>query len=65
MNSHCIMIISKYFNTINDYINIEKCCKEYRGLIEQLKYNPIPLKNIKERELFKNIETCHYYNEKD
>ena len=60
-----MMIVGKYFNTINDYINIEKCCREYNGLIEQFHFNPIPLRNKKEIELFKNLETYHYYSEKE
>ena len=43
-------MISKYFSWINDYINIEKTCKEYKGIIEQYHFNPIPLNN--EKELF-------------
>ena len=57
-----MIIISKYFNTINDYINIEKTCKEYNGLIESFHFNPIPFQNEKEREIFKNIETYHFYS---
>ena len=34
-------VISKYFKTINDYINIEKTHKDYRGIVEQYHYNPI------------------------
>ncbi len=63
VNSYCMMIISKYFNTIHDYINVVKCCKEYSSTITQYKYNPIPFKNRKEREIFSNIEEYHYYNE--
>ena len=32
----------------------------YRGIIENYRFNPIPLKNEKERELFKSIESYHY-----
>ncbi len=65
LNSLCIMIISKYFNTINDYINIVKCCKEYSNTIDQYKFNPIPFKSKKEREIFNNIEEYHYYNKNE
>ena len=27
LDQHCLLNIAKYFNTIYDYINIEKCCK--------------------------------------
>ena len=60
-NKYCMMIVSKYFNTIFDFINLEKCCKEYRGITEQFHFNPIPLQSNKTRELFKNVETFWFY----
>lgn len=57
-----MMIISKYFNTITDYIRMEKCCKEYRGIIDQFHFNPISLKNTKNLDLFKNIQTYQFYD---
>ena len=54
LDKHSLLIIMKYFNTIDDYFNIEKCCKEYNGLIEQFHFNPIPLNNEKERDIFFN-----------
>ena len=59
LNSHCIIIISKYFKTIHDYVNIVKCCKEYSTIIDQYKYNPFPFHNKKERNIFKNIKEYH------
>lgn len=55
-----MFIISTYFNTINDYINAEKSCKRYIGLIESFKYNPIFLNTEAERNIFKNIRTVHF-----
>ena len=65
IDQHSMMVISKYFDIIEDYINIEKSNKQYGGIIEQFKYNPIPFRNDKEREIFKNIETYHYYREEE
>ena len=62
LNRYCMMIVSKYFNTITDFIKMEKCCKEYRGIIEQFHFNPISLKNTKNLDLFKNIDTYQFYN---
>lgn len=62
LDSHAMLIVSKYFDGINDYINLEKSNKEYNGIIEQFHFNPIPLKNEKEREIFKNVETYHHYD---
>ena len=42
--------------------NLEKTCKEYRGITEQYRFNPIPFKNEKEGEAFKYIETYHLYD---
>lgn len=56
-----MMVIGKYLNTFGDFVNLEKTCKEYRGITEQYRFNAIPFKNEKEREAFKNIETYHLY----
>ena len=60
-----MMVIGKYLNTFGDYVNLEKTCKEYRGITEQYRFNPIPFENEKERKAFKNIETYHLYGEYD
>ncbi|BFU24699.1 Leucine rich repeats (6 copies), putative [Entamoeba histolytica] len=59
-----IMIVSKYFEDINDFINLEIGIKRFRGNMERFHFNPIPL-NEYSRKLFPNIETFHIYNEKD
>ncbi|EDR24893.1 hypothetical protein EDI_347520 [Entamoeba dispar SAW760] len=59
-----IMITSKYFNDIKDFINLEIGVKRFQGNIERFHFNPIPL-NEYSRKLFPNIETFHIYNEKD
>ncbi|EDR22546.1 hypothetical protein EDI_090620 [Entamoeba dispar SAW760] len=59
-----IMIVSMYFNDINDFINLEMGVKRFQGNIERFHFNPIPL-NEYSRKLFPNIETFHIYNEED
>ncbi|EDR23183.1 hypothetical protein, conserved [Entamoeba dispar SAW760] len=59
-----IMITSKYFNDINDFINLEIGVKRFQGNIERFHFNPIPL-DYYSRKLFTNIETFHIYNEED
>jgi len=54
-------IISKYFIHITDYTNLEKTCKKYNGIIETYKHNPISFNNLKEMEIFKNVEVYHFY----
>ncbi|BFU22366.1 leucine rich repeat protein bspa family [Entamoeba histolytica] len=59
-----IMIVSKYFEDINDFINLEIGVKRFRGNMERFHFNPIPL-NQYSRKLFPNIETFHIYNKED
>ncbi|GAB1223936.1 hypothetical protein ENUP19_0166G0028 [Entamoeba nuttalli] len=59
-----IMIVSKYFEDIKDFINLENGVKRFRGNLERFHFNPIPL-NQYSRILFPNIETFHIYNKED
>ncbi|EDS88705.1 leucine rich repeat protein bspa family [Entamoeba histolytica] len=59
-----IMIVSKYFEDINDFINLEMGVKRFQGNMERFHFNPIPL-NQYSRKLFPNIETFHIYNKED
>ncbi|GAB1227707.1 hypothetical protein ENUP19_0352G0009 [Entamoeba nuttalli] len=38
-----IMIGSKYFEDINDFINLEMRVKRFRGNMDQFQFNPILL----------------------
>lgn len=62
LDHNCLFIASRYFNDIDDYINATKVCKEYRGIMDEYRYNPIPFNNKNERNLFSNIEVYHFYN---
>lgn len=55
-----IMIVSKYFNSNQDFINLIKVNKKYKDLIECFKFNP-----ISDPQLFVNIETQHFYKNDD
>ncbi|ELP92532.1 hypothetical protein EIN_276510 [Entamoeba invadens IP1] len=59
-----VMIISKYLETIKDFINLELVCKKFRENMEKFHFNPIPL-NIKTLGYFPNIETLHLWDVKD
>ncbi|EDR26405.1 hypothetical protein EDI_226110 [Entamoeba dispar SAW760] len=59
-----IMIVSMYFDDINDFINLEIGVKRFQGNMERFHFNPIPL-NEYSRKLFTNIETFHIYEEND
>ena len=58
------MIISKYFNNAQDFINLSKTNKEYKDIPNNYYYNPIPLTQ-KCLKLFSNIETIHIYENED
>ena len=57
-----MVIIGKYLRTMNDFINLSKTNKEYEKLIEQFEFNPIPINNEKEMEIFKNMKTMVFYD---
>ncbi|EDR25610.1 hypothetical protein, conserved [Entamoeba dispar SAW760] len=59
-----IMIVSMYFDDIEDFINLEIGIKRFQGNMERFHFNPIPL-NDYSRKLFPNIETFHIYNRSD
>ncbi|EDR28403.1 hypothetical protein, conserved [Entamoeba dispar SAW760] len=59
-----IMIASKYFDDIKDFINLEIGVKRFQGNMERFHFNPIPL-NEHSRKLFPNIETLNIYDRKD
>ncbi|ELP90186.1 hypothetical protein EIN_481900 [Entamoeba invadens IP1] len=61
LSGYHVMIVSKYFVTINDFINLELVCKKFRGNMEKFHFNPIPL-NCKTLGYFSNIETLHLWN---
>ena len=71
LNLHDLTIISKYFDSLNDFINIIKVSKQYLQIPLQFHYNPfdLPFNNTNEmkviQELFKNINEIHYYSPQD
>ena len=64
LDRYPMLVSSKYFDTTNDYINLERTNRKYEGMTEEYKYNPIPITDKKQLDVFKNIETYHRYNEK-
>ena len=57
MTIDLFMIVGKYFKSSNDFINVMKVCKKYKGLVLMYKFNP-----ISDISLFENIQTLHFYN---
>ena len=60
LDSYSLLTISKYFKSINDYINVSKTCKEYQNIIPSFHYNPIPMKK-EYFKIFENIERLIVY----
>ena len=59
-----LMIVSKYFKTIDDYINLELSTIKAKGNMEKFHYNPISLDKWS-RKFFTSLETLHVYNKRD
>ena len=61
---YCAFIASRYFNTIEDFINFEMINSYFYGNMTKFHYNPISL-NKKTLTFFPNVETLHLYDEDD
>lgn len=55
-----IMIIGKYLENNQDFINLIKVCKKFQDLLSLYYFNP-----ISDPSLFINIQTQHFYKEND
>lgn len=53
-------VVGKYFETFEDFVNVEKACKEYRGLTAIYHYNPVPLRK-QQMKIFTNLEKYFHY----
>lgn len=64
LHNYAIFIASRWFKTIDDFINLETSSPRFLGNLEKYFYNPIPL-NIKTKALFPNLRTLYLYNPND
>ena len=55
-----MIIIAKYYQSNNDFINTMKVNKQYKPLVSVYRFNP-----ISDTTLFENIQTQHIYNKND
>ena len=55
------MVVSQYFKTLDDFVNLECTNKKFRGTtIDRFRYNPIP---VKPKDIHKwKIDTLYIYN---
>ena len=63
-DNYCVFIASRFFESIDDFINLEIGCKQYNGNLSKFFYNPISLKPHL-LKFFPNIQTLHLYNRDD
>lgn len=61
LNLYSVFIASRWFTSIDDYINLEMSSPRFYGNMEKFHYNPIPL-NTKTREFFSHLKTLYIYN---
>ncbi|ELP95278.1 hypothetical protein EIN_430840 [Entamoeba invadens IP1] len=64
LDSYSLMIVSKYFTSIEDYINVEFVCKKFQNNTEKFHFNPISI-STKTRKFFPHLETQHLYSNND
>ncbi|KAL7717535.1 hypothetical protein QTN25_004938 [Entamoeba marina] len=62
LDSYSLLIVSKYFETSQDFINVICVNSKFKETTEKLRYNPI---SITSKKLFPKIQTQYLYNRKD
>ena len=55
-----IIIVGKYFESLDDYIHLMKLCSKYNQFFLFYRYNP-----ISDTRLFKLMQTQHFYKHDD
>ena len=64
LDNYTTFIASRWFETIEDFINLELSTSKYQGNMTKFHYNPISL-NIKTREFFDHLQTLYIYSNED
>ncbi|ELP92338.1 hypothetical protein EIN_122890 [Entamoeba invadens IP1] len=64
LDRYSMMIVSKYFNDIGDFVNLVMVNRKFTEIPEMFHYNPIPLTR-KTAKHFPNVETLHIYKNSD
>ena len=64
LDNYCIFLSSKYFNTIDDHINLIRVCKRLKWNMAKYFFNPLPLTS-KTRRFFPNLQTLFVYSPQD
>ena len=58
VDNYSILIVAKYLQTPEDYINLICVCKNYKKTLKKFRYNPIPVHNT---NLFPLMQTQYIY----
>ena len=64
LDNYCIFLSSKWFESIEDHINLTKVCKRLKLNMEKFHFNPIPLTETT-REYFPFLQTLYQYYQND
>ena len=64
LDLYCIFLSSRWFESIDDYINLELVCSKYDGNMTKFFYNPISI-DEKTMKLFSNLRTQYLYSKSD
>ena len=64
LSPYDLMVVSKYFETIDDFINMELGITKARCNMEKFHFNPIALDEWS-RQFFTSLETLHVYTKED
>ncbi|ELP89547.1 hypothetical protein EIN_220190 [Entamoeba invadens IP1] len=60
LDRYHIIVVTTYFNTLEDFVEITLVCKKYKQITEEFHFNPFPLTR-KTIFYFPNIETLHLW----
>ena len=64
LGGYDLMVVSKYFESIDDFINMELASPKARYNMEKFHFNPIAL-DKRSRQFFTSLETLHVYTKED
>ncbi|KAL7719710.1 Leucine rich repeat containing protein BspA family protein [Entamoeba marina] len=62
LDSYSLLIVSKYFESKEDFMNVICVNSKFKQTTEKLRYNPISIISLK---LFPKIQTQYLYDEND
>ena len=64
LSNYALFIASRWFESSDDYSNVERGCKRFLGNTSKFFYNPIPLTE-QTREWFDHLQTLYIYHSTD